>query len=116
MRLTRRRYLALKVESEQPLDKKKVMNAVWSMLYQLFGEVGASQTGLFLIDWNDEEEVLVVRCSHKALDMMRAVVAAITAVDGKRAVLRTIGVSGTLRGLRRKLCKPQFPGDRQRAI
>jgi ribonuclease P/MRP protein subunit POP5 len=78
------------------------------MVYQLFGEFGASQTVLSFVKWDDEKGVLVVRCSHKALDMVRAAAALVTEIDGKRAVIRVFGVSGTLKGLRKKLLKQEI--------
>lgn len=81
------------------------MDAIWSMMYQLFGEFGTSKTGLSLMKWDEEEKVLIARCSHKALDMVRAATAAVTEINGKRAVVYVLGVSGTLKGLQRKLPK-----------
>ncbi len=100
----RRRYLALEAESDQSVDERGLMDAVWDAVYQLFGEFGASQTGLSLVKRDREEDgVLVVRCSHKALSMVRAAVAAVTEIGGKRAVIRVVAVSGTLKGLQRRL-------------
>ena len=98
----RQRYLALKVESEQPLDERNIMNAVWDMVYQLYGEFGASQTALHKVSWVAQEETLIIRCSHKMLDMVRAAVAAITEIDEKNAVVRAVAISGTLKALRKK--------------
>jgi ribonuclease P/MRP protein subunit POP5 len=98
----KRRYLALKVVSEQPVDERDVMDAVWKAVLQLFGEYGASQANLSLIDCNPEKSCVIVRCSHKALDMVRASVASITEINGKPAAIHVPGVSGTLRALRKK--------------
>ncbi|MDH5495534.1 MAG: Rpp14/Pop5 family protein [Candidatus Bathyarchaeota archaeon] len=97
--------MALKAESDQPFDERDLMNAIWSMVYQLFGEFGASQTALSLVKCNDEKKVAIVRCSHKALDLVRAAVAAVTEINGKRAVIRVVAVSGTLKALRKKLLR-----------
>jgi len=107
----RRRYLALKAEDDQFFYGRDLMDALWSMVYQLFGEFGASQTGLSKVKWDEEKGVLIVRCSHKALDMVRAAVAAVTEIDGKRAIIHVVGVSGTLNGLREKLLKQQTRGS-----
>ncbi len=102
----RRRYLALRAESDQSFDERGLMDAVWDAVYQLFGEFGASQTGLSLVKWDKGEDgVVVVRCSHRALSMVRAAVAAITEISGKRAVIRVVAVSGTLKGLQRRLLR-----------
>jgi ribonuclease P/MRP protein subunit POP5 len=98
----KQRYLALRAECDQPLGEKEVMNAVWDTIYQLFGEYGASQTALSKISWDEERKTLTVRCSHKMLDAVRAAIAAITVMDGKRAVIRVVAVSGTLKALRKK--------------
>ena len=74
-RLERRRYLALKVQSEQPLDEKTVMDAVLASVHQLFGEYGASQANLKRIKYVPERNQLVIRCSHKMLEKVRAAIA-----------------------------------------
>lgn len=101
----KKRYLAFKVESHENLSQRDLMNAVWDVVYRLFGEVGASQTGLSFVKYDEKTKVLILRCSHKAIDVVRAATAAITAVKGNRAVLCFIAVSGTLKALRKKLLK-----------
>jgi len=98
----RRRYLALRVVSEQPLHQKDITSAFWNNLLQLFGEYGASQVGFSLIDYNPQKSEAIVRCSHKALEMVRASIASITEINEKPAAVRVMGVSGTLRALRKK--------------
>lgn len=103
MRQLRRRYLALKVESDQSFDDRDLMDAIWGMVYRLFGEFGASQTSLSRVKYDDEKGVVVARCSHKALDMVRAATATVTEINGKRCVIRVVAVSGTLKALQKKL-------------
>ena len=98
----RRRYLALRVVSEQPVSRRDVTSAFWNALLQLFGEYGASQVGLSLIDYNPQRGQAIVRCSHKALEMVRASIASITEINEKPAAIHVVGVSGTLRSLRKK--------------
>ena len=99
----RRRYLALKVVSEQAVTERAVMNAVWKAILQLFGEYGASQTDLSLMEADSQRNCAVVRCSHKSLERTRASIASITEINGKPAVVHVMGVSGTLRALRKKV-------------
>lgn len=95
--------MALKADSDQSIDEKDLMNAIWDMVYQLFGEFGASQTALFLVKRDNEKGIVIIRCSHKALNMVRAAITAVTDINRKRAVIRVVAVSGTLKALRRKL-------------
>jgi len=101
----RRRYLALRAEGDRRFDERDLMDAVWNMVFRLFGEVGASETGLSMVKGAGADGVVVVRCSHNTLGMIRAAVAAVTEFYGERMVVRVVEVSGTLSGLRQKLAK-----------
>ena len=98
----RRRYLALKVVSEQHVNERDVMDAVWNAVLKLFGEYGASQANLSLMEADPQRNFAVLRCTHTALERVRASIASITEINGKPAVIHVIGVSGTLRALRKK--------------
>jgi ribonuclease P/MRP protein subunit POP5 len=101
-RRERRRYLALKIQSDQSFDARTVMDAVHASVHRLFGEYGASQANLKLIDYNPQTEHLVIRCSHKALEQVRAAIASTVEIDGKAAAVHVLGVSGTLKALSKK--------------
>jgi len=103
----RRRYLALKVDSEETFDSRAVSDAVWDAVLRLFGEIGAGQAGLFMVGFDKEKSYMVLRCSHRALPMVRAAVASITKVDGKPAAVHVLRVSGTLKALRAKTASTQ---------
>jgi len=101
-RRVRRRYLALKILSEQPVNGRDVMDAVWKAVVQLFGEYGASQVGLSLVECNLQKNYVIVCCSHTAVEVVRASVASITEMNEKTVAIHVLGVSGTLKVLRKK--------------
>jgi len=98
----RRRYLAFKIVSEGTVTEGELTKALWDAVLRLFGEYGASQTGLLLVEHSEERNYAVLRCRHKALELVRASVASITELKGKPAVLHVIGISGTLKALHKK--------------
>ena len=102
-RIVRRRYLALKVDCEEPLDSRVVSDAVWNAVLRLFGEVGASQAGLYLVKFDEKTRYAVLRCSHKTLPMVRAAVASITRIGNAKAAFHVLRVAGTLKALSRKV-------------
>ena len=53
----------------------------------------------FLIDFNVERKVAVIRVNLVSLSMVRASLAAITSVGGRDASVHVLGVSGTLNAL-----------------
>lgn len=99
----RRRYLALKIDSEETISSREFMNSVWSNVSRLYGEYGASQTDLLLIDYDEEKSFAVVRCTHKVVETARTAVASITKIGDKPVAVHVLKVSGTLKALYNKL-------------
>jgi len=99
----RRRYLALKIDSDEAFSSREFVNAVCSNVLKLFGEYGASQTGLVLVDYDEEESFAVVRCAHRAVETVRTAVASITKIGDKPVAIHVLKISGTLKALYSKL-------------
>jgi ribonuclease P/MRP protein subunit POP5 len=99
----KRRYLAVKAETEEPVKGKELLAAVWDALTQLFGEYGASQAELAFIRDSKRKDYFILRCSRGALPMVRASVTSITEIGEKPATVHVLRVSGTLKALRKKL-------------
>ena len=111
----RRRYIAVKIELEDDelsecgkLSKGDVWGAVWRSFLQLYGEYGASQADLSLVEYNPDENYAVFRCSHKALETVRTAISAVTEVRGRKAAFHIIYVSGTLKALRKRIGKVNY--------
>ena len=102
MRRIKRRYLAVEVECKQLPADREFIDAVWASITKLYGEVGASLTGLTLIDYDAERKFAVVRVSLVALDILKASLAAITSIAGKEAAVHVLTVSGTIKALHNK--------------
>jgi ribonuclease P/MRP protein subunit POP5 len=98
----KRRYLALEVVSEQPLNEQTVLDAVQASVLRLFGEYGASKANIQLIKNFPEKSQFVIRCSHKELEHVRAAIASTTTINGKTVAIHMLGVSGTLKALSKK--------------
>ena len=99
----KRRYLLVQIAGPETIDERAFMDAIWDAVLQLFGEYGASQTNLILMKHSLKPNHAVLRCSHKALGMVKASLASVTQMNGRPVALRVLGVSGTLKGLRRQL-------------
>jgi ribonuclease P/MRP protein subunit POP5 len=99
LKRTKRRYIALQLDCEEVPSDREIMDAVWAAVSKLYGEVGASLTGLALIDFNVERKVVVIRTSLASLLSVRSSLASVTSVAGKGASLHVLAVSGTLKAL-----------------
>ncbi|MEM3704294.1 MAG: Rpp14/Pop5 family protein [Candidatus Bathyarchaeia archaeon] len=99
----RRRYLALKIDSEEKISQKELMDAIWEAVLRLYGEYGASKTSLTLIEYDAEENLAIIRAAHTEIENIRAAVATITEVAAKPAAVHILTGSGILKKLRRKM-------------
>ena len=99
MKRVKRRYLALQLESETLPTEREFIDAVWASVTKLYGEVGASTTGLSLINFDVEGKIAVIRTSLASLNIVRSSVATITKINGKEAAVHVLVVSGTLKAL-----------------
>ena len=99
MKRVKRRYLALQLESEALPSEREFMDAVWMSVTKLHGEVGASMTGLSLINFDAERKVYVIKCLLATLPQVRASIACVASVAGVAASVHVLAVSGTLKAL-----------------
>jgi len=96
---TKRRYLALQIEGEGIPSEREIMDSIWNAVTKLFGEVGASLTGLAMIRFDVERRIVVIRTSLVSLRSVRASLATITSIAGSDASVHVLAVSGTLKAL-----------------
>jgi RNase P/RNase MRP subunit POP5 len=75
------------------------MDTIWAAVTKLYGEVGASLTGLALINFDGERKIFVIRSSLVSFPMVRASLATVTGISGKAASMHILAVSGTLKAL-----------------
>jgi RNase P/RNase MRP subunit POP5 len=111
----RRRYIAVKIDGGEMFDERDLYDAVWASILRLFGEYGASQTELTLVEYDPKGRQAVLRCSHKALDLVKASIVAVTEIANEKAAAHILSVSGTLKSLRRKIRKPTKEEKRQQS-
>jgi RNase P/RNase MRP subunit POP5 len=79
--------------------EREFIDAIWASVTRLYGEIGASLTGLSLIDFDAERKIFVVKCSLASLPEIRSSIACVTTVAGIGASIHVLAVSGTLKAL-----------------
>ena len=99
MKRVKRRYLAVQLDCEGVPGERDFLDAVWFSLTRLFGEVGASQSGLALISYDLERKRAVFRVNLVCLMKLRSSLAAVNSVTGTSVALHVLAVSGTLKAL-----------------
>ena len=105
MKKVRRRCLALEIDSDELFDSREFLDAVWGAVLKLYGEYGASRTGLTLIDYDAEKRLAVIRVANASLETVRTALASITWVRNKPVAIHVLIVSGTIKALYKKIKK-----------
>jgi ribonuclease P/MRP protein subunit POP5 len=103
LKTIKRRYLAIQIEMETVPNEREFLDAVWTALTRLFGEVGASKASLALINYDVDQKLAILRTNASVADNLRASIATITSICGKAATLHVLAVSGTIKSLHAKL-------------
>lgn len=96
------RYIGFFVISDNSPSENEVIKAVTSSILQLFGETGASETNVWLIEYDEKLKKGILRCSNKALSEVLSALTAITSINRNKTALITLGVSGTIKKLKKK--------------
>ena len=98
----KRRYICVEIECEKKISYRDLQNAVWMSLLRYFGEYTASQTGLFLVEYDENMKRGIFRCFHKFLNLLKTSIVATTEINNSRAIIHILLVSGTLKAIRKK--------------
>jgi ribonuclease P/MRP protein subunit POP5 len=96
------RYLGVGIESRPDVDlgRRAFQGALWGSARSLLGDAGSATVDLSVQRFRYEggDGGAIVRTRRGAVGEARAVVAAVSRIDGAPAGLRVRGVSGTIRG------------------
>lgn len=102
----RNRYIAFEIRSEQKYSRDEIVKAVWNSALRYLGEKGASESSLWIMDWEESAQKGVIKVNHRSVDDVKAALTLLIEIkkgDLKYpAAYRTLTVSGTLKKLREK--------------
>jgi len=96
----KKRYLAFQIVSKGKIKQfSSVSKAVWQGMLSFNGTRGAAQAGIWLLPekYNERLQRGIVRVNHKSVDALKAGLALVQEVDNMPAIVRSIGVSGSLK-------------------
>jgi len=97
----RQRYILFELISDSRIEERELIRAVWRNLFQLYGDVGASNTGLWLIEY-ENNKYGIIRTNVQAVTMIKATLAIIRQINGISCIFSVKGVSGTIKSLKEK--------------
>ena len=105
MKRIKRRYLALQIDTQNIAlpSEREFMDAIWGSITQMFGESGASQANIVLINYSIDQKIVVIRVNLPAIINLRASIVTITQIAQTKVAVHVLAVSGTIKALAKKI-------------
>jgi len=93
----KKRYIAFEVSSESTdmIDRKSLLDEIFFATQTLVGDLGSSEIGYRLMDFNGIYGI--IRVNLGAVELARATMATVCTIKGNRATIRILGTAGTIR-------------------
>lgn len=86
----RKRYMKFKVVSDNPISKEITKDAVMSGIREFLGTYGMAKAGITMVTEN------ILRVAHTETDKVKTALSLISKINGTRAIVHTVYVSGSL--------------------
>lgn len=93
----KKRYVVFDVISEQNLDKKDIENVIYNSCKNFIGEFSYSKTGINILSELGNNKKGIIRVNNKYVDYVKSSLMMIKEINGKKVVIKSIGVSGILK-------------------
>lgn len=98
-----KRYVVFEVVSDGPVQYEDIVSAVWDSMLSFLGELAASEARIWFINnLYQENQRGVVKCTHDHVEQVRAALSLVSMVGETKAVIRVVGVTGTIKSARTK--------------
>ncbi|MFB6076280.1 MAG: Rpp14/Pop5 family protein [Candidatus Aenigmatarchaeota archaeon] len=100
----RKRYIAFKVISDEEIEFGNLVSGLWHSLLNLMGEFETAKCNVWVVKdkWNDKKQIGLVKCNHNHVKHVRSALALIEMLGDIKVIIKTLGVSGTMRGAEKK--------------
>lgn len=99
----RNRYMTFTVTGDIQPNRKQIVDGIWASLLKMYGEVGASQTSMWVMDWEQTKNSGILKVNHKSVEMLRASMTLLKELNGKKIKTDVSRVCGTLKKARNDL-------------
>ncbi|MCD6559336.1 ribonuclease P protein component 2 [Palaeococcus sp. (in: euryarchaeotes)] len=101
----KRRYIAFQVVGERKFTSREIKNALWETSLRVLGELGTAEAKPWFIKFDEKSQTGILRCDRRYVERVRFALALISRINDSHAVVKTLGVSGTIKRLKMKFLK-----------
>ncbi|ASJ10272.1 ribonuclease P protein component 2 [Thermococcus sp. P6] len=96
------RYIAFQVIGERPFSGDEIKKAIWDASLLALGFLGSARAKPWFIKFDKKSQTGIVRVDRRHVEELRFALTMVTEINGSRAIFRTLGVSGTIKRLKKK--------------
>ena len=104
----KKRYLVYEVVSDKKImDFRSVNDAIVNASLDFRGISGTAKAGIINLEnkWSNEMQKGILKTSHRQVDNLRASLNFVKEIDGKEAIVKSVGISGILKKAENKFMK-----------
>ena len=99
----KKRYIGFEVVSEKPVENSHLIRALENSVLSYLGEQGAAKAGFSVIRDKTDNNRCLVRTGVVHVNEIKAAMMFISSIDNNGVLVRSLGVSGTLKGLKKRV-------------
>ena len=98
------RYLVFEIISDKSFQLGDVVNSMWSLIIQLFGDAGSSE----LIFWmpstlyNRNKKRGIIKTDNTSVEKIRCALSCIKEINRENIIIKVLGITGTIEVAKRK--------------
>lgn len=98
------RYVVFEIISERPIDFSGFGTSAWAGILGFLGELTASESRMWIMRslYNEKAQRGVLKCAHDRVEHVRAALTLVNMIGETRAIIRILGVTGTIKSARNK--------------
>ncbi|MBS3054651.1 MAG: ribonuclease P protein component 2 [Candidatus Aenigmarchaeota archaeon] len=106
----KKRYIIFEIISESPVEFKEFSATAWNSFLSTLGEAHISEARIWIIPnlYDGRKQKGVLRCGNAYVEDVRAALAMVSIVGESRAIIKAIGVTGTIKSAREKYADPNL--------
>lgn len=101
----KRRYLGFRIEADGRLSGKEAEAGVLKGILSFIGELGFAKANPKLIRFDPESGIGILRCNVPKVERVQGALSLVNSIGGKKAAIRLLGVSGSIKKLGKKANK-----------
>ena len=94
----KKRYVVFQSVSLESIPFKDISKSIKEHFLSLVGIKGYAKAGIIILPerWNKSKNMGIIKVNHTSLSDLKMALASIKSVNGEKAIMQSIGVSGIL--------------------